>query len=410
VAGGSLVQNIVIDKPYRFIPPHPSRFWNRVLGWWLPHSLWKNWGIATAEFRGTEHLKQSLVAGHGILLAPNHCRPCDPFVMGLLCKEMRQPVYCMASWHLFMQGAFQAWLLRQAGGFSVYREGMDREALKAATNILVEAQRPLIIFAEGMISRTNDLLGNLQEGTAFIARTAAKQRAKLTPPGQVVIHPIALKYFFQGDLNASVGQVLDEVETRLSWRPQHDVPLVERIAKVGEALLSLKEIEYMGRAQPGTTPERQAQLIDRLLVPLEKEWVGGRREPVTVERVKRLRTAILPDMVAGDISEEERARRWRQLADMYLAQQISLYPTDYVRSRPTKERILETVERFEEDLTDEARCHRPLRVVIQVGEAIVAAPGRDKSAAEDPIMTELEKKLQGMLDSLAAESQIWNPN
>ena len=86
------MQNIVIDKPYRFIPPHPSRFWNRLLGWWLPHSLWKNWGLTAAEFRGTEHLKQSLAAGHGILLAPNHSRPCDPFVMGLLSKEVGRPV------------------------------------------------------------------------------------------------------------------------------------------------------------------------------------------------------------------------------------------------------------------------------------------------------------------------------
>jgi len=36
----------------------------------------------------------------------------------------------MASWHLFKQSAAQTWLLRRAGAFSVYREGMDRDALK----------------------------------------------------------------------------------------------------------------------------------------------------------------------------------------------------------------------------------------------------------------------------------------
>src|SRR5262249_62088833 len=108
------------------------------------------------------------------------------------------------------------------------------------------------------------------EGMAFIARSAAKQRAKLTPPGEVVIHPVALRYIFQGDIRASVGQVLDDVETRLSWRQQRHLLLPERIAKVGEALLSLKELEYLGQAQSGTIPERQAHLIDCLLVPLEK--------------------------------------------------------------------------------------------------------------------------------------------
>jgi 1-acyl-sn-glycerol-3-phosphate acyltransferase len=403
------MQNIIIDKPYCFVPPHAGKFWNRILAWWLPHELRRNYGIVGAEFRGLEHFQKSLAAGQGILLTPNHSRPCDPIVMGLLAKTVGRQFYCMASWHLFMQGAFRAWVLRQAGGFSIYREGMDREALKAATNILVEAQRPLIIFPEGIVTRTNDRLGTMQEGTAFIARSAAKQRAKATPPGEVVIHPVALRYIFQGDIRTSVGQVLDDVETRLSWRQQRHLSLPDRIVKVGEALLSLKEVEYLGRAQSGTISERQAHLIDCLLDPLEKEWLAGRREPSVVERVKRLRIAILPDMVAGEITEEERTRRWRQLADIYLAQQISLYLPDYIRSRPTAERVLETIERFEEDLTDAARVHRPMRVIIQMGEALIVGPGRDKGAAGDPLMTELEGRLQGMLDNLGAELPVLKP-
>src|SRR5262249_22824675 len=218
----------------------------------------------------------------------------------------------------------------------------------------------------------------LQEGVAFIARSAARQRAKATPPGKVVIHPVALRYYFEGDLVAKVTPVLDEIETRLSWRPQRELPLVERIYKVGEALLSLKEIEYLGRAQLGTIPERLPALIDHLLVPLEVEWLGGHRQLSVVERVKQLRLAIVPDLVAREITEEERVRRWRQLADIYLAQQLALYPGDYLGARATPERLLETVERFEEDLTDEARVHRPLRVVIQVGPAIEVSPARDK--------------------------------
>ena len=88
----------------------------------------------------------------------------------------------MASWHLFMQSWLQTFLLRKAGTFSVYREGMDRTALNMAIDILVDSRRPLVIFPEGIISRTNDRLNPLLEGTAFIARSAAKKRAKDTPP------------------------------------------------------------------------------------------------------------------------------------------------------------------------------------------------------------------------------------
>jgi hypothetical protein len=150
-------------------------------------------------------------------------------------------------------------------------------------------------------------------------------------------------------------------------------------------------------------------LIERLLQPLEKEWLGGRTEPSVNERVKRLRTAILPDMAAGTIPKEERKRRWGQLADIYLAQQVSCYPAGYLRSRPTVERLLETVERFEEDLTDKTRVHRSLRVVIQVGEAIEIGVGRDKSQSEDALMQHLAQRLQGMLDRLASEAPVLTP-
>jgi len=286
-------------------------------------------------------------------------------------------------------------------------EGTDRESLRTAINILVEAKRPLLLFPEGIVSRHNDRLNPLLEGTSLIARSAAKQRAKATPPGKVVVHPVALHYYFGGDLAAAVGPVLKLIETRFGWRPQQELPLLERISKVGEALLTLKEIEYMGKAQSGKLRDRRSGLIERLLQPLEKEWLAGRAEAPVAERVKRLRTAILPDMVAGTIAKEERARRWRQLAESYLAQQISCYPAGYLRSRPNAERLLETVERFEEDLTDVARIHRPLRVVIQVGEALQVGTSRDKGQPEDPLMRQLAERLQDMLDRLASEAPLY---
>ena len=115
-------------------------------------------------------------------------------------------------------------------------------------------------------------------------------------------------------------------------------------------------------------------------------------------RIKRLRTAILPEMVHGELTEEERARRWRQFADLYVAQQLHCYSGDYLAGAPTPERLLETVERYEEDLTDSARPHPPLHVVISVGEAIEATPTRDRSADGDPISNELRRQLELMLE------------
>jgi hypothetical protein len=105
------------------------------------------------------------------------------------------------------------------------------------------------------------------------------------------------------------------------------------------------------------------------------------------------------------VTREERTRRWQQLADIYLAAQLSCYPPDYL-SRPTVDRVLEMIEKFEEDLTDKARLHGKLKVVLQVGHAIEVSPERDKRAEIDPLMVSIQTSLQGMIDELAAASPL----
>src|SRR5206468_7409308 len=220
--------------------------------------------------------------------------------------------------------------------------------------------------------------------------------------GKVVLHPVAIRYFFLGNLERTIEPVLEDIERRLSWRPQSGKPMKDRIIKVGEALLTLKELEYQEKPQEGDIPERVARLIDHILVPLEQEWVKGKRDADIPGRVKALRAAILPDMVAEKVDEAERHRRWQELADIYLAQALAKYPPNYFIPEPTPERLLETVERFEEDLTDTARVHRPIHAVIEVGEAIEVPPGRDRGAEGDSILTEVRHQIETMLEALRA--------
>jgi len=401
------MQNIVFEKPYKFVPPHRGDWWPKFIrgSGFLDRYLRKHDGVAGYECRHVEKLRASLDAGHGILLAPNHCRYSDPLVLGWLTREADCLVYAMASWHLF-QKPFMAWAIRKLGGFSVYREGMDRQAIETAINALVEAERPLVIFPEGATTRTNDRLHALLDGVAFMARTAAKKRQKIDG-GKVVVHPVALKYFFEGDLKAALEPVLDEIEQRLSWYPQTQLTLYQRIQKLGGALMNLKEIEFFGETRQGATADRQHDLINHLLRPLESEYLGNEKDGPVVPRVKALRMKIMPAMTTGELEAEEKNRRWRQLSDIYLAQQISSYPAGYLTELPSVDRILETVERFEEDLTDKVRVHGHLKVIIDVGDPIEVSPRRDRRAVTDPLMVELEARLKEMMAALGAESPLW---
>src|SRR5436190_1717430 len=401
------MQKIIVEKPYQFLPPYRRTFWPSVFRAIRLHDylLRKSEGVVAHEIRHLERLRASLASGHAVLITPNHPRTADPLAMGWLAVETPCHFHSMASWHLFEHGRLHGWVIRALGGFSVNREGVDRQAINTAIHLLSEAKRPLIIFPEGATSRTADHLQALLDGVAFIARAAAKKRSKQSPPGKVVVHPVAIKYFFGGDIRRVSDEVLTEIEHRLTWQPQHHPPLMERINKVGLALLSLKEIEHFGRAQAGTTAERLGRLIDRLLGPPETEWFKGVRAGAVVWRVRNLRARLLPEMVAGTISPAERARRWQQLADIYLAQQLATYPPGYL-VRPTVDRVLEIIEKFEEDITDKARLHGQLKVVLDVGEPIEVSPERQRGVSVDPLMVQIREALQAMIDHLAEESPL----
>lgn len=404
------MQEILIEKPYQFNPP---------ITWNWPQSLLtkagqfkgllrKKHGVIDHECRNLDRLRESIDAGHGIVLTPNHPRISDPIAMFHLCRETPSGIYAMASWHLFNQHWFSTFMIRLMGAFSVNREGLDRKAVDYAIEVLVKGDRPLLLFPSGTTSRINDRLMAFMDGPAFIARTAAKRREK-KGLGKVVVHPVAIKYLFNGDVDKACGPVLDDIEKRLSWHPTPGRPLIDRIIRVGDALLTLKELEYgVKSGRDLTLRQRQDNMIDHLLHPLEEEWLGDHSSKGIQTRVKALRMKIFPEMThAGGLDEPERTRRWRHLAASYLAQQVACYPDNYIVEHPSVDRIVETVEKFEEDLFGKCRVHGHTKVVLDVGEAIEVSSKRVRGVESDPLMDAIREQLRPMMASLQAESRMY---
>ena len=119
-------------------------------------------------------------------------------------------------------------------------------------------------------------------------------------------------------------ELLTKLESRLSWQPQRELSIIDRVMKLGRTLLMLKELEYFGEAREGTLAERMQALINRLLEPLEMHWLGRTQTGFVNARVKALRMKIMPEMVQNHLDAQERDRRWRMLADLQLAQQRGL--------------------------------------------------------------------------------------
>jgi 1-acyl-sn-glycerol-3-phosphate acyltransferase len=398
------MQQVVFDEPYEFIPPFYSDWGPHILRYYVRRYIRKAYGVHSVEGRHVERLKASVDAGKSIVLAPNHCRLADPMVLGVMALEVPVYLHAMASWHLFKESAFQTFIIRALGAFSVLREGNDRKSLEAAIDIVAAGKRPLVVFPEGALTKHNDLINEMMDGPTFLARQAAKRLRKNGSSREVVIHPVVVRYNFDADLAATINPTLDELEARLSWQPKHNTPMFQRIAKLGDALLALKEIEYLGAAKTGNLYDRADQFVDTVLNRVEDAWQQKDRSGGVVSRVKRLRTLILADMVAGKVTPEERERRWHDLAALYYAQQISHYPRNYITAEKNlPEHVIETVERLEEDFVDHSHLYRPFHAVVEVGEAIPIGTERERDGTGDPIMAEIRRQLQSMMDGLAAE-------
>jgi hypothetical protein len=157
-------------------------------------------------------------------------------------------------------------------------------------------------------------------------------------------------------------------------------------------------VEYFGAPNVGAIEERLEKLLERVMGPIEAEWTCQRTGRSVVQRVKAARKAILPGLIAGQLATEERSRQWRQLFDLQIAEQIFHFPPDYLAGEPPPERLIETVRRYAEAIGEpDFFVPRPMSVSLEFGEAIRVTPGRDRRAATDPLIEQVEGSLQRLL-------------
>lgn len=408
---------VILSRPYTFVPPYHGKAWPAAIQKLrlIDRHLRNRECVFDYELRHADRFADSIAAGHGILLAPNHCRYADPIVLGWLSRAVGTHLFAMASWHLFNTNAFEAFALRRMGAFSIYREGNDRQAIEAAIDILADAERPLILFPEGTTNRTNDLLKPLLEGVSFIARTAAKKRDK-AGLGKVVMHPVALKYLCLGDAWQWADEQLRQLETALSWQPGPETRdpaiLLPRLLRVSEAYLALKEIEHVGKASAGDLRPRRDSLIEVLLTRCERRYSLSVNSGEGVRaRVRKIRSAISKTYFSADSQHVGAADRDAALllvdaeaAD--LAQFLLSFPDEYLTpGQITDTRVVETIQRIQEAIYGKAKETMPMKVIIEVDHAIDIPPERGPRGQPDPLLCQLDERLRTMMMALSLEAR-----
>lgn len=401
--------SVVLDKPYEFVPPHRGNLWPSFIQKFriVDRYLQRKEGVVSYECRGMQHMQQTLDRGDGVLWAPNHCRYADPLVLGWPARELSVHVFAMASWHLFNKSWLDSYAITKMGGFSINREGSDRQSLETAINAIADAQRPLILFPEGTTNRTNDVLKPLLDGVTFIARSAARRRKKACD-GQVVMHPMAIKYLCTADISDWANSQLTALEQRLGWKSFADKSprqILDRLVRLAEGLLCLKEVEYTGESKSGDLPTRRDTLIEQVLQLAESRLELEANEDDIRSRVRTIRTEV----VGRYFQTEDDAQRQSLVQDVRaaeLAQELMSFPDCYLLpDQVTDTRIVETIQRMQESLVGKADVSIPLHAVVQFDPAVVVPPEKAPRGQTDPLLETLRERLSLMLAELSKEAR-----
>ena len=391
--------------PPRWWPPKLSPGLVRATRGYRRWQLRSRQQIRQITLEGGEYLRQELDAGHGVLLTPNHAAHYDSAALYLAADQIPTPLYFMTAWQVFgMSSRWDRFLMQRLGCFSIDRENADRRAFKQALTILKQSPHPLVIFPEGDIYHITDRVTPFREGAAAVAIAAARKSDR-----PISIVPCGIKFWYEEDPTEALHALMSQLDTRLFLRPKPNTPLRDRIYRFAEALLSLKEIEYLGTTQAGVLSDRIRNLAHSILVDMERRHALEHVSAQIPERVKNLRQSIIRKVDAVNrrgktMRETEASMLGADMEDLFFVMQLYSYPGDYLLDNPSVERLAETLDKFEEDVLDRdiptVRGRR--RVEVQFGQPIrVSAELLGRSGVTD-LTLQVHGEVQQLMDELCS--------
>lgn len=333
-----------------FWAPRPSGVWRKLLTPVRKFYLKQFYAVRDVSIDGLDRLSV-IGKDDGVLLTPNHSHDSDPHVMMEVGKRLDRQLYFMAAWQIFKgHRGIDGFVLQRMGAFSVDREGCDRRAMRQAVDLMTSG-RWLVVFPEGEIYHTNERLTPLREGVAFMAGTAQKALDKEASGRKVWIIPTAIRYTYVEDVTPQLESAMTDLEERMKLKSGKGSPLAQRILRFGDAMLTVKEKEHLGKTQDGDLALRLKTLISAILARHETKWLRKAQSDESVSlRVKSLRQQLLEIWVDETTPPDRRAQAREALDDVQLVMQLYSYPGDYVLENPSVERMAETIEKFEEDV------------------------------------------------------------
>lgn len=179
----------------------------------------------------------------------------------------------MRPWAIFVHGyevprwggALVRFLLPRVGALPVHHAKMDSAGMERIRRAIENGPYPLALAPEGQVSYASERLPRIEQGTARLALDAAAGLARMPGSPPVAIVPISVHYRYGRLALASLRRLVGRLERFSGVRPSgRGEPLVRRVTRCRDALLSLAEGRY-GLSSAGGTRARLEAIIERAM-------------------------------------------------------------------------------------------------------------------------------------------------
>jgi 1-acyl-sn-glycerol-3-phosphate acyltransferase len=391
--------------PLDFIPPAYSAWVLRLVHGILPLLLrvrvrrWLPSGIAKIEATGAEilaRLYHQFQEGQiRLVLAFRHVEVDDPlvglYVLSRLVPEaarrqgirLREPLHAHFLYDRGMPlwgGEWLGWLLSRLGGIPIRRgRRVDRVALKAARQLLLDGQFPFAIAPEGATNGHSERINPLEPGMAQLCFWCAEDLAKAGRSETVILLPIGIRYYYTDPSWTKLERLLARLEHLSGLTPPKPEPrssrspnlrYTQRICRLAQHLLGQLEAFYdlppfiSGRDEekprieqrlaPGHFNARLERLLHRALETAETyfglspqgDWNSRCRRIEEVAWIQIYREELRHP---GSLSPLQRGLLdWKAhqatlyLQHMRLVESCVAVQEEYLLSKPSFERLAET--------------------------------------------------------------------
>ena len=322
-----------------------------------------------------------IVDGHPTVLSPNHASRADPAVIFFLSKQLSQQYYYMTARETFDKGKFgglRSFLLQRFGAYSIVRGTADRNAFRTTRELLFEGNWPLVIFAEGEISRQNDTVMRFERGIIQLCFWALDDMAKAEIDKPLYVVPIGIKYHYPQDMWDDIDGALAELEEHI-LPPADRTPIerYERLRRIGIVIFKTLAAEYQYKVDETVPLDVHIQKLKEQILSHAEKIIGMPSEADVLTRVRTLKNLVDAE-VYRDI--EQMTEYERKIHEELLQKFQQFYPDlerlinfiaisdGYVAEEQSPERFLEVIIRLEREVFGTSKMRGPRVASVRVGE------------------------------------------